>query len=199
MPSLSLAGLKLVFTLMIDLIRGYEQGKKDLFTSHVEPLHARMLAIHEDYVEGFEEVERYLASRDVPPAELITFLEHRRRDYLAERDLARKLAQELARADRRLVRDEVWTLLKNYCQAAVTYFSCASGMGGYSWYSDFLHAIRSRVQAGVTGADVWRSGGFSNNPRGDLLKKVRLNLNERLPGALEPLNAYYAALRARLL
>lgn len=193
----AISGIKLVWDLLTGLVRGYETGKKELFNSHIEPLHQRMLAIHKDYLAGFQEVKRHLENNETPPSEIIEFLEQRRRDYVAERDLVEKLAEELASAERRLVRDEVWTNLREYCRAVINYFSAACEIGGISWYTDFLHSVKAKTNAGFT--DVWSSLAISGNARRDLLKQVRDVLDVGLPRALGPINTYYAVLRSRLL
>jgi hypothetical protein len=155
------------------------------------------LAIHQDYIAGFEEAKRYLENNENPPSGVIEFLEQRRRDYLVERELAEKLAQELTSAERRLVRDDVWTSLREYCQAIVNYFSAATEVGGISWYTDFLQSVKAKTKAGFS--DVWNSAAISGSARHDLLKQVREVLDVGLPGALSPVNTYYAVLRTRLL
>jgi len=126
MAEVAISGLKLVWDVLVGLVQGYETGEKEFFATHVEPLHQRMLTIHKDYVAGFEEAKRYLKNNESPPSAVIEFLEQRRRDYVLERELAEKLAEELASAERRLVRDDVWTSLREYCRAVVNYFSAAS-------------------------------------------------------------------------
>lgn len=197
MAELAISGITLVWDILVGLVRGYETGKKEFFATHVEPLHERMLAIHKDYIAGFEEVKRYLEKSETPPSGVIEFLEQRRRDYLVERELAQKLAQELADAERGLVRDDVWTNLREYCQAIVHYFSAATEVGGISWYTDFLQSVKARTKAGSS--DVWNSSAISGNARRDLLKQVREVLDVSLPRALSPVNTYYAVLRTRLL
>ena len=192
-----ISGLKLVWDVLVGLVRGYETGKKEFFATHIEPLHQRILTIHKDYIAGFEEAKRYLENNENPPSAVIEFLEQRRRDYVAERELAEKLAEELANAERRLVRDDVWTSLREYCSAIVNYFSAASEVGGISWYTDFLNSVKAKTRAGYS--DVWSSLAISGSARHDLLKQVREILNVGLPRALSPINTYYAVLRTRLL
>ncbi|MDA0737846.1 MAG: hypothetical protein O3A59_02700 [Nitrospirae bacterium] len=75
MVELSLDGISLVWDVLVNLIKGYETGKKDLFNSHIEPLHNRILAIHKDYMDGFEEAKSILENQDTPTSEIIKFLE----------------------------------------------------------------------------------------------------------------------------
>ena len=170
-----ISGLKLVWDVLVGLVRGYETGKKDFFATHAEPLHQRMLTIHKDYIAGFEEAKRYLENNENPPSVVIDFLEQRRRDHLAERELTEKLAEELASAERRLVRDDVWTSLREYCSAVVNYFSAASEVGGISWYTDFLNSVRAKTRAGYS--DVWSTA-----------LATRLSHFEREPYVWIPLN-----------
>lgn len=197
MADVAISGLKLVWDVLVGLVRGYETGKKDFFTSHVEPLHQRMLTIHKDYIAGFVEVKRYLEKNESPPSVVIEFLEQRRRDYVVEREMAEKIAQELASAERRLVRDDVWAALREYCRAVVAYFSVASEVGAVSWYTHLINSVKRKTRLGLD--DVWSTGGISGSPRYDLLKQVQGVLDEGLPRALSPINTYYAVLRTRLL
>ncbi|SRR6266550_8512531 len=192
-----LSGIRLVWDLLTGLVSGYESGKKELFGSHVEPLHQRMLAIHKDYITGFEEVKRHLEDNQTPAARVIAFLEERRRDYLAERELAENLARELAKAERRVVRDEVWVSVREYSQAVANYFLAATQVAGISWYTDFLNMVKVKTNAGFS--DVWDTLAITGSARHDLLKQVRAVLDVALPRALSPVNTYYAVLRTALL
>jgi hypothetical protein len=197
MPGITLSGLKLVADMVLEIIRGYEAGKKEFFSTHVDPLHDRMLTIHKDYIAGFEEAKSYLDSKETPPSQVIEFLEQRRRDYVVERELAEMLAQELANAESRFVRDQAWASLREYCRAIVHYFQAASEVGGTSWYSFFLQNVRARTQAGIS--DVWDSQAISGDARQDLLRQLSQLLDKGLPAAFRPINTYYAVLRTRLL
>jgi hypothetical protein len=193
----AISGLSLVWDALVALVRGYETGKKDFFATHVEPLHQRILAVHKDYVAGFEEAKRYLKNGDSPPSAVIDFLEQHRRIYSVERELAAKLAEELASAQRRFVRDDVWANLREFCNAVVKYFSSASAVGEISWYTDFIESVKLKTRQGSS--YVWGSPGISGNARQDLFQEVKVVLDVGLPGALKPINTYYAVLRARLL
>lgn len=199
MVELSLNGISLVWDVLVSLIKGYETGKKDLFNSHIEPLHNRILAIHKDYMDGFEEAKSILENQDTPTSEIIKFLEQRRRDYLADRDLAQKLSEELSKAERRIVQDNVWTSVREYCQAVRNYFYATSEVGGISWYTDFLGAVKGKLKVGIKGADLWTPAGISGSPRRDLLIKIKSVLDTGLPNALSPINTYYAIFRRDLL
>jgi hypothetical protein len=195
--AISVSGLKLVWDALVAVVRGYGTGKKDFFATHVEPLHQRILAIHKDYVRGFEEAKRYLQNGDSPPSAVIDFLEQRRRDYSVERDLAPKLAEELASAQRLLVRDDVWASLREYCSSVVGYFSSVSAVGGISWYTDFIESVKGKTRQGSS--YVWGAPGISGNARQELFEEVKFVLDVGLPHALSPINTYYAVLRAHLL
>ncbi len=198
MPDITIPGISLVWRMIVGLIGGYESQKKGLFEAHVEPLHQRMMAIHKDYIDGFEEVKRYLDNRKTPPSTVIEFLEQRRRDYLCERELVEKIAEALQRAERRCVRDEVWSFLRTYCQDIIAYFYATSEVGGISWYTDFIGIVKSRMKANMP--DVWdTSMSITDGGRADLLNTVQKILDSRLPDAFSRINTYYAILRTRLL
>lgn len=192
----AIPAVRLVWDLVVGLIRGYRAGRSDLFESHIEPLYQRMLRIHKDYVDGFEEAKRYLERNEVPPGEVVDFLQERRREYVAEREVAAMLAKELVRADRRVVSDEDWASVRQFCLAVVNYFSSSSYVAGISWYSYFIDKVEDRVSRGDS--MPWARPAIAGDPQGDLLRSIRYTLDVELPHALSPINEYYAVLRTRL-
>jgi hypothetical protein len=191
-------GLKVVGDLLTGAIRGYESGKKQLFKTHIEPLHDMILAIHKDYIKGFEEAKRHLEDKTTPPGSVVEFLEERRRDYLDQRDMAAALAEALANAERRPVRGDAWETLKAFCEAVSNYFSSGTGLGGYSWYSEFMESVKFKSKL-RSSPNVWDAPFISNDARKELLEDAGNILNTRLPGALSRINTYYAMLKVSIL
>ena len=199
MSGLALGGSKFLWDMLVGLVRGYESGKKDLFTSHIEPLHDRMMEIHKDYISGFEEVRSLLESKSAPTNDILQFLKDRRRDYLADRVLAQKLSEELLNAERRVVRNQAWESVSSYCTAIQKYFIATSGVGGISWYSSLLDSIEEKLRMGNIDSLIWTPMQIGGNPREILLQEVNAILDIGLPKALSPISTYYARLRRDLM
>src|SRR5215471_17499374 len=108
---------------LLNFVGLYEAGKKGLFESQIEPLYQQMCEIHKDYIAGFMEVKRLLEDNQTPSSKVIQFLEDRRRDRAADRDASKKLAEELEKADRRIVFNSTWAAVKEFSRAVVKYFS----------------------------------------------------------------------------
>ena len=103
--------------MLAGLVNGYASQKRTLFEDHVEPLQNRVVEIHKDYITGFEEVRRHLKDRTRPTDDLIEFLRDRRRDYEYHRQLTRDLAVELEKRRGRVINDEIWMAVEEYCRA----------------------------------------------------------------------------------
>jgi hypothetical protein len=188
---------KMVWDMIWDFARGYSARKKDFFENHIEPLQQKMIAIHKDYVSGFQEISRHLRDGSKPASELVEFLKERRRDYEHERTQARDLAAELENVRKAGINDDRWREVEQYCDAIVAYFSASADVGSISWYSDFVRAIESSIRAGLN--DVYPGAGFSGNPRTDLLEAIKDALDRGLPRAFQKVSSSYAVLRARFL
>jgi hypothetical protein len=194
--------LNTVFGMIGSFLAVHDAQKEKLFEKHVEPLHQRMLAIHQDYVTGFSEVKRHLEDKTQPGADLILFLEQRRRDYSAERDLAIQLAEKLADAERRAVRPDAWGALKAYCEAVSDYFFAPSQFAHKTWYTRYLEKVKANIHFATP--NVWFDGSIYGDPKGEhartqLIYMATSVLDRELPAALKDVNATYARLRALLL
>jgi hypothetical protein len=180
------------------IVGGYRKGRREFFEKHIEPLQHRMTEIHKDYIAGFQEARQHIRDDVAPEGSLIEFLKERRRDYECERQLSHSLADELDKAHRSGIRGETWEAVKRYCGSAVDYFSAGAEISGLSWYSDFLSMVEQWV---IDGTEVWTGPARSieGQPLKDLLSRLELLLDKRLPEAFATMTRNYAELRARLL
>lgn len=195
------AGFKLVWDLIAGLIQGYEGEKAKLFERHVEPLHQKLLEIHADYIAGFVEVRQRLQERTTPLPQVIAFLEERRRHGAAQRDLTARVAAELARAERRLVRADAWDEIRIFTTAIGEYLDASVRFTGFTWFSGYLDLVKAKVALGAD--NPWFDVSVHGNPRGDRARQDLLNaitpiLDRDLPQALAVVNASYARLHTLL-
>lgn len=190
--------------LVTTLVRAYAQRKTDLFRNHVEPLHAHVLKIHEDYLRGFAELRDHLRDRSVPPEQVVAFLRDRRREHAALRDLVKSLSSELASAKKRGFSDAVWQALGDYCNAVLDYFDASRGMAAVSWYSDFIQDVEANLAFRIElpeyprHRNAWVASGIAGDPAADLLENAERTLDLYLPNALSAVNQTYARLRTML-
>jgi hypothetical protein len=184
--------------LVSDFAKSYESGKAKLFNSHVEILKTKIDEIHADYVKSFVNVRTSLEQKEVPISEMLDFLEARRHDLAAQRDLVQHLATELRNADSRVVTPTTWTAFENFCGAIVNYFNAGNSIANASWYSDFIRFMQISRMASLE-AKFFETNVFGNDPRRDVIEKISLILEHRLPAALSEVNKYYAELRSALL
>ena len=180
------------------LVSGPATQKREFFTNHVEPLEKRIEQIHKDYMEGFQEIRRHLKDGTAPTSDLMDFLKERRRVGESERFLARDLAQEMDKARKTGMNLDLWTAVMDYCNSILKYLSATASVGGFSWYTNFIHSVESAIRVGV-GRNVWHRMAYSNDAQADLLNAVDDTLDHHLPRAFESVSASYANLRARLL
>ncbi|ELG4788199.1 hypothetical protein ABMY12_22215 [Vibrio vulnificus] len=192
--------MKQVFDLLVSCVKGYENGKQQLFNLHVEPIQQKIDEIHKDYLKSFTEVRRSLDKKEVPTAELLDFLEERRIELLAQRELTKALACELQQADRRLIGPKTWKCFIEYCNSVEAYFHTGNAPSGYSWYSDFIRFMKVSRKANLQ--DIYFTkldGCFGNDPRTDLIAEIDFVLERKLPTALKKVQSNYAKLRSSLL
>lgn len=189
-----------IFDLLVNCVKGYEEGKQQLFNLHVEPIQLKIDEIHKDYLKSFTQVKQSLNKKEVPTTELLDFLEERRIEFLAQRELTKALASELQKADRRLVGPKTWKCFIEYFESVEDYFYTGNAPGGYSWYSDFIHFMRVSRKANMQ--DVYFSklhDCFGSDPRKDLIVDIDFILERKLPVALKKVQSNYAKLRSSLL
>lgn len=192
--------MKQIFDLLVNCIKGYEAGKQQLFNLHVEPIQKKIDEIHKDYLESFTQVRLALNKKEVPTIELLFFLEERRVELLAQRELTKALACELQKADRRLIPPNTWKIFIEYCKSVELYFSTGNAPSLNSWYSDFIRFMKVSRYANLQ--DIYFSdlnSCFGNDPRIDLIAEIDFLLGEKLPTALKKVQSNYAKLRSSLL
>lgn len=175
----------------------YEKGKAQLFNSHVEPLKTQIHHIHKDYVNTFLEVKNALEKKEIPLNDTLVFLEQRRHDLAAERDLLKCLTAELKTTNRRIVAPRTWNAFKDYNESIAAYFVTANSIARASWYSDFIRFMKIDQGFGRTTLDC--NAAFGNDPRKDTIEHVTLLLDRKLPVAMNEINRHYATLRSSLL
>lgn len=188
-----------ILQLIVNLVSGYERGKEKLFISHIDPIMDQLQTIHKDYIESFEKIRRDLNSKVVPVSELLDFLEERRNSLLHLRDLTIKLAEELEKAERRIVRHDDWEAIKSFCNSVVDYFEASDSVARYSWYSDFIRFMKVSRMAGREDAHFEGKNPFGNDPRADVISHLNVILGRRLPAKMGAVNSGYAQLKAVLM
>ena len=129
---------------------------------------------------------------------MLDFLENRRHDLSAQRDLIKQLAQELLDADRRIVTSGTWESFECFCQAVVNYFNAGNSIANASWYSDFIRFMKVSRMA-ESESTFFDRNVFGNNPRLDTINAINSIIDSRLPTAMAQINKYYAELRVSLL
>jgi hypothetical protein len=180
------------------IIKAYSSQKRDLFVDHIEPLQEKMIAIHKDYISGFQEVRGLIKNDARPSGEIIEFLRERRREYDSQRQLSRHLAEEIEKAKKLPLDKKLLETVSAYCDSIVEYLNASSSMGAISWYSHFIDNVRFR--SGLERENnIWEEKSISGNPRDDLLGIIDTVLDKLLPRAFDKINATYAALRVKLL
>ncbi|HDO1316024.1 hypothetical protein [Aeromonas veronii] len=192
--------MKQILELLVNCIKFYETGKQQLFNLHVEPIQENINEIHKDYLRSFTQVRLSLDKKEVPTIELLVFLEKRRVELLAQRELTKTLACELQKADRRLIGPKAWKCFVEYCESVESYFSAGNAPSRNSWYSDFIRFMKVSRKANLQ--DIYFSdlnNCFGNDPRKDLIAEIDFLLELKLPVALKKVQSNYAKLRSSLL
>jgi len=198
MPVPSATAIKLIWNLVAGLVKGYEGEKRKLFEKHVAPLHEHMLRIHADYIAGFQELRRHLEDKSKPLPEVIAFLEERRRNAAALRDLASQITKQLDAAERRLVRADAWDEIKIFATAIAEYLDASVRFTGLTWFSGYLEVIKEKVRLGAE--NPWFDISIHGNPKGDRARQDLINMvapivDRDLPCALSRINASFARLK----
>ena len=188
--------IKDIYDMIMDLLKGNVQDKKEYFSNHIDPLYEKFTKINRDYVNGFEELQSRLDSRTAPPEELIKFLRERRRDYEDERIYAKSISAELANPENVRYFGELHNAVNEFCKSISSYFSASGAVASDSWYTDFINSVETSNKIGAD--DSWSSGGFSSNPRKELLNKVNYTLTNHLPTAFKNVTDSYAKLKIKL-
>ncbi len=186
------------FVPIFGFLREYDKGKNQLFKSHIEPLMRDIEEIHTDYITAFIKIRSSLKDKKVPNNELLDFLEDRRHELAAKRNIVKTLAAELERAERRMVRNGAWISFKAFCEAIVEYFEASDNIGSPSWYTQFIHFMKTYRLAGIEDS-FFDSNPFGNDPRTDIISHINIIVEERLPKKLNKIHTHYSELRSALL
>lgn len=189
--------LKDLIELIINFTDKYKKGKSELFHNHIEPLKNQIHQIHKDYISSFAEAKRSLENKEIPFNDILKFLEQRREELSAERDLTKSIAAELQKADRKIVSPHTWEAFENFNTSVVNYFTATNSIARASWYSDFIHFML--VWQAIDSAHFFDQNAFGNDPRVDTIQHLDLLIGKKLPAALSEVNRNYAALRGALL
>jgi len=218
-----LSGGKVVWDLVRGLISSYEREREDLFIKHVDPLQTRILAIHKDYVTGLEDVRIRLLNAEMSIDDILEFLSIRRRSFLAERNLAKHVAEKLRAAERRPVRGEAWAALSDYCEAIGAYLSRPYEFESRSVFTHLLRETRKASEIDFSRTlfdpeelrqiDHWERTGQIDRweevrkgtlpiqgpaPRDLLRFRIEGMLDDMLPSAMNDINSAYSRLRVHL-
>jgi hypothetical protein len=187
----------ILWHMIADSLRAYVSRRDKFFDRHIEPLQAKILLIHHDYIDGFEEIRQYLIDGTTPPARFVEFLRERRRDTECERQLSRNLAKAIREHRKLGMTDDTWKKVESYCRSIGRYLQASSAMGGVSWYSSFLDTMDHFIELGIE--DVWERMPIAPNPRKVMLENASYVLDNQLPKRFNRVSENYAAIRSRLL
>ena len=193
--------MNMFLDLLYKCINGYEGEKQKLFYSHIEPLMNHISEFHNEYIQSFRYIKQSLEKKEIPTSELLDFLEERKHQRSAERNLTKELAKALTEAERRLVRKSTWDLFNNFSKAAFDYFIASNEIARHSWYTDFINLMKlfRDVEDREIKHEVFNSNIFGNDPRSDLILHLSKIIEKDLPAKLTEVNKYYAKLRGELL
>ncbi len=188
---------QLLWQMLQGLVNGYASQKRNFVRDHVDPLQDKVMEIHKDYISGFEETRRLLKDDTAPQEDLIEFLRARRRDYEMHRQLSRDLAEELGKTRRRVISNENWEAVEEYCRAVVDYFTEGALFAHQTWYTRYLNGVEDFTRRGAD--HVWAAGAVAGSRKHDLLDEADRILDQQLPRAFGRVSKAYAVLRRRLL
>jgi hypothetical protein len=105
---------------------------------------------------------------------------------------------ELERHRGRVINEDHWMAVEDYCRAVAEYFSATTAVSSPSWYTHFLETLELHIELGHD--DVWATDSAYSRPKElDLIYLVDHVLDQGLPMAFGRLSHAYAVLRARLL
>lgn len=180
------------------IISGYESEKNKLFNNHVDPLMKNIERIHNDYLDAFIKIRKDLKHKEVPATELLDFLEERKHELVAQRRMAKTIAEELKSAERRIVRNQAWSSFEGFCNSVIEYLGDSNSISNPSWYTEFIRVMKNSRHAGIE-AKFFDYNAFGNNPRTDIIEHINILVDHRLPRKLENIQKRYAELRSYLL
>lgn len=180
------------------IISGYESEKNKLFNNHVDPLMKDIERIHDDYLDAFIKIRKDLKHKEVPATELLDFLEERKHELVAQRRMAKTIAEELKSAERRIVRNQAWSSFEGFCNSVIDYLGDSNSISNASWYTEFIRVMKNSRQAGIE-SKFFDFNAFGNNPRADIIEHINILVEHRLPRKLGTIQKRYAELRSYLL
>lgn len=167
--------------------------------SSVDGLQQRMDAIHRDYMTSFQQLRQHMRSRTTPPAGIIAFLEERRADLEAERQVSKDLARYLGESPKKSMPEGRKNDVEEYCHAVLDYFKCGSSIAGLSWYGDYVNSVRVHVERPRPGRDVWTVNTITEDAAAVLLNEIDDIVTKHLPAKFGRVSTSYARFRAGLL
>ncbi|GLX86958.1 hypothetical protein tloyanaT_32110 [Thalassotalea loyana] len=157
-----------------------------------------ILIIHKDYISAFIEIRKNLKDKEVPATELLDFLEDRKHEFLAQRKMAKAIAEELKNAERRIVWNSAWISFEGFCDSIIDYLGDSNSISNASWYTDFINFMKVSRLGGLE-AKFFDRNVFGNDPRVDIIEHINILVDSRLPKKLETVQERYAELRIHLL
>lgn len=195
-----LSGAKPIWSMLGQLIAGYENERNTLFEKHVEPLHKRLLIIHDDYIKGIHEIKKFAEDNKTTETDIVGFIELRRRMFEAERNLASHIAKQLSEAERRIVRTDAWDTILKYCHSIDIYLSRPYTLYAKSAYRGILEIARSKNSMDeFMHFETFITVHIDTEWKKQVIIVICDNLlNELLPEALSKINENYSVLRVKL-
>ncbi|WP_341705855.1 hypothetical protein [Halopseudomonas sp.] len=190
--------IELIQNFLTAIISGYESEKNKLFNNHVMPLMDEINKIHHDYIGAFIKIRKDLNNKEVPISELLDFLEERKHDFITQRSMAKTIAEELKKAERRIVRNNAWEAFEGFCDAVIDYLRDSNSISNASWYTDFIRFMKVSRAIGMENK-FFEHNAFGNDPRVDIIEHINILVDRRLPQRLKAVQTKYAELRSYLL
>ena len=135
----------------------FAQGRKEanfekqrtFLEKHIDPVFSKLEEIHKDYTDSLSKLARYMSSQELPPQELVEWLQDRRHKLESERIDIRNFDEELNSSAfyKSKKETEIGIALTDFLSAIKKFFYTPQNMYEKSFYSDFEGELYSSVLA----------------------------------------------------
>jgi hypothetical protein len=125
------------------------EKQRIFFEKHIEPVFLKLEQIHKDYTDSFSKLARYMSNQELPPQELVEWLQDRRHKLESERIDVKNFKQELYSSNfYKLAKDsEVGAALLEFVEAIKKFFYTPQNMYEVSFYRRFEGELESSIYA----------------------------------------------------
>jgi hypothetical protein len=124
------------------------EKQRIFFENHIEPVFLKLEQIHKDYTDSLSKLAQYMSNQELPPQELVEWLQDRRHKLESERIDVRNFEQELHSSNfYKLTKEsEVKAALLEFVEAIKKFFYTPQNMYQVSFYSRFEGQLASFVR-----------------------------------------------------